>query len=224
MYEPHGRQATPVPTYNTNNNLQPGFVEEKTGYPDTFAMMPVGYCQHSAMLPPNHHCTCKEYRQNYYLQSHSRRPPGTLNPAISVPLSICTAGLSCAAMGIYRGIKEHQARRRHMKAQKETTTDVKTVPATSVVETSIVRPSSVSHIPEMPGDGVAGGHGHALEVPADDTTTAHHPMSPDSLLSPTYSELSASTGPMDKVETVSEIDSTPIEPPPEYHEKSSQYK
>lgn len=93
----------PVPAYDSHSQQQQGYVDDQSGYlNNTFTMMPVGYCQHSTMLPPNHHCTCKEYNQNYYLQSHSRRPPGTLNPAIGIPLSICTAGLSCAAMGIYR--------------------------------------------------------------------------------------------------------------------------
>ncbi|KAJ9638521.1 hypothetical protein H2204_004291 [Knufia peltigerae] len=131
-------------------------------------------------------------------------------------------------MGIYRGVKEHQARKRHLKAQKEEPKikvkkemdQVSASPAAAMPVDTYARPSTVSQTPEMPGDGFVGGNLATLPPPSADETS-HYPASPDSsLLSPTHSELSSSSsGSFREVGTVSEIDSTPIEPPPEYYEK-----
>ncbi|OAP64592.1 hypothetical protein AYL99_00564 [Fonsecaea erecta] len=57
----------------------------------------------------NHH---KPARSCHCYRCQKSRGEPALHPAISIPLAIATGGLSCAAMGIYRGYAGHRTLKR----------------------------------------------------------------------------------------------------------------
>ncbi|KAK5212090.1 hypothetical protein LTR99_001805 [Exophiala xenobiotica] len=163
--------------------------------------MTSAHCKHAHTLPPKRHCTCKEYDQDYYVQSYSRRPPGTVHPAIGIPLSIVTCGLSCAAFGIYRGVKENRAAAKAQKAMSW----AQQLAATEQVTDAYVRPSPVALKAEMPGhDFVDASYGseRGRSISTDSSAASYISTS------------------LRKVDNVSEVDSTPLTPPPGYNEKA----